>query len=90
LKVSYEIKLAKNWGGGINYRWQNTYYWQSFLVNDWVKAYGSLDMQLQYQFASIPATIKLSATNVLNQKFYSYVGGSQIGSLYMLTLILNK
>ena len=83
-------KLANNWGAGINYRWQNTYYWQSFLVNDWVPAYGSLDAQVQYRFSSMPVSIKLSGTNVLNQPYYSFVGGPQIGSMYMLTVMLNK
>ena len=83
-------KLANNWGAGINYRWQNTYYWQSFLVNDWVPAYGSLDAQVQYRFSSMPISIKLSGTNVLNQPYYSFVGGPQIGSMYMLTVMLNK
>jgi len=83
-------KLAKNWGAGINYRWQNTYYWQSFLVNDWAPAYGSLDAQVQYRFSSMPISIKLSGTNVLNQPYYSFVGGPQIGSMYMLTVMLNK
>lgn len=83
-------KLAKNWGAGINYRWQNTYYWQSFLVNDWAPAYGSLDAQVQYRFSSMPVSIKLSGTNVLNQPYYSFVGGPQIGSMFMLTVMLNK
>lgn len=84
------LKLAKNWGAGINYRWQNTFYWQSFLVNDWVPAYGSLDAQVQYRLTSIPVSIKLSGTNLLNQKYYSFVGGPQIGGMYLLTLLLNN
>jgi outer membrane receptor protein involved in Fe transport len=83
-------KLAKNWGASINYRWQNTYYWQSFLVNDWVPAYGSLDAQVQYRFSAMPVSIKLSGTNVLNQPYYSFVGGPQIGGMYMLTVMLNR
>jgi len=83
-------KLAKNGGAGIIYRWQNTFYWQSFLVNDWVPAYGSLDAQVQYRLTSIPVSIKLSGTNLLNQKYYSFVGGPQIGGMYMLTLLLNN
>ena len=30
------MELAKNSGASINYRWQNTYYWQLFLVKDWL------------------------------------------------------
>jgi outer membrane receptor protein involved in Fe transport len=84
------MKITKNWGAGVNFRWQNTYYWQSFLVNDWVPAYGSLDAQVQYRLTSIPVSVKLSGTNLLNQKYYSFVGGPQIGGMYMLTLLLNN
>lgn len=84
------MKIAKNWSAGINYRWQNTYYWQSFLVNDWVPAYGSLDAQVQFRLTSIPISVKLSGTNLLNQKYYSFVGGPQIGGMFMLTLLLNN
>lgn len=83
------MKLAKNWGAGINYRWQNSYYWQSFLANDWVPAYGTLDAQVQYRFTSIPVSAKLSGTNLLNQKYFSFVGGPQIGGMYMITLLVN-
>jgi iron complex outermembrane receptor protein len=84
------MKITKNWGAGLNFRWQNTYYWQSFLVNDWVPAYGSLDAQVQYRLTSIPVSVKLSGTNLLNLKYYSFVGGPQIGGMYMLTVMLNK
>lgn len=84
------LKLAKNWGAGINYRWQNTFYWQSFLVNDWVPAYGSLDAQVQYRLTYVPVSVKLSGTNLFNQKYYSFVGGPQIGGMYMLTVMLNR
>ena len=83
------LKIAQNWGGGINYRWQNTFYWQSFLVNDSVPAYGSLDMQIQYLFSAHPLSIKLSGKNILNRAYYSFVGGPQIGRMFMLTLTWN-
>ncbi len=64
--------------------------WQSFLVNDWVPAFSSLDAQVQCRLTSIPVSVKLSGTNLLNQKYYSFVGGPQIGGMYMLTLLLNN
>ena len=83
-------KLAKNWGAGLNYRWQNAFYWQSFLVDSWVPAYGSLDLQVQHRFPSLPISIKLSGSNILNQTYYSFAAGPQIGGMYLLTLIWNN
>jgi iron complex outermembrane receptor protein len=86
----FSSKIFKKWGGGINYRWQNPFFWQSFLVSDWVPAYGTLDTHLQYHFKSNPMSIRLSGTNILNRKYYSFVGGPQIGSMYLLTVTWNK
>lgn len=81
--------FLKQWGGSVNYRWQNTYYSQSFLISDWVPAYGSLDLSLSYQVKSHAISVKLSGTNVLNQHYYSFAGGPQMGAMYMLALNVN-
>ncbi|MFZ4377599.1 MAG: TonB-dependent receptor plug domain-containing protein [Saprospiraceae bacterium] len=86
----FSSKIFKKWGGGVNYRWQNPFFWQSFLVSDCVPAYGNLDTHLQYHFKSNPMSIRLSGTNILNRKYYSFVGGPQIGSMYLLTVTWNK
>lgn len=81
--------LLKNWGGGIHYRWQSSYYWQSFLVNDWVPAYCTLDMHLQYAFAQLPLSLKIAGTNLIGATYYSYVAGPQVGRMGLLTLTWN-
>jgi iron complex outermembrane receptor protein len=82
-------KLVKNLGGGIHYRWQSRYYWQSFLVTDWVPAYGSLDIYLHHTFSKLPLSLKIAGTNLINKKYYSFVAGPQVGRLGMLTLTWN-
>jgi outer membrane receptor protein involved in Fe transport len=81
--------FMKQWGGSVNYRWQNAYYSQSFLISDWVSAYGSLDLSLSYQVKASPILLKASATNVLNRPYYSFAGGPQIGAMYLLAVSLN-
>jgi iron complex outermembrane receptor protein len=78
--------IFKNFGAGITYKWQSSYYWQSFLVNGQVPAYGSLDVQASYQFSKPGISIKLGATNVLNHYYYSFLGGPYIGGFYYSTL----
>lgn len=84
-----KTRLAKQWSASANYRWQNTFYWQSFLVNDWVPAYGSLDVAVNYQFKTQPIALKFSGTNILNQRYYSFTGGPQIGAMYVILMTLN-
>lgn len=78
--------LYKNFGAGITYKWQDSYYWQSFLVNGQVAAYHTVDMQLNYTFVQPQLGIKLGASNLFNQYYYSFLGGPQVGGFYYLTL----
>ena len=78
--------IFKALGAGITYKWQSSYYWQSFLVNGQVPAYGSLDVQASYQFTKPGISIKLGAANVLNHYYYSFLGGPSIGGFYYSTV----
>ena len=78
--------IYKGVGAGITYKWQSSYYWQSFLVNGQVPAYGSLDVQASYQFKKPGVSIKLGATNVLNHYYNSFSGGPAIGGFYYTTV----
>lgn len=78
--------IFKAFGAGVTYKWQSSYYWQSFLVNGQVPAYGSLDVQASYQFNKPGISIKLGASNVLNHYYYSFLGGPYIGGFYYSTV----
>jgi outer membrane receptor protein involved in Fe transport len=83
--VSYE-NIYKNVGGAISLKWQNSYFWQSFLINGNVPAFWSMDMQLNYTFAKSGVKLKTGADNLLNHYYYSILGGPQIGGLYYLSV----
>ncbi|WP_233635741.1 TonB-dependent receptor [Hymenobacter setariae] len=88
----YNVSLAnenayRNFGFGLNFRHQVSYYSQTFLVNGDVPAYSTLDAQLSYQLPAAPQVrLKLGASNVLNQYYVSYLGGPSVGGLYYLTV----
>ncbi|MCC8409455.1 TonB-dependent receptor [Mucilaginibacter sp. UR6-1] len=70
----------------VTYKHQSSFYWQSFLVNGDVKAYGNIDAQANYDFLKEHLNVKLGATNLLNHYYNSYLGGPYIGGLYYTTL----
>lgn len=82
----YNAALVKGLGAGITYKWQSNYYWQSFLVNGQVHAYGNLDVQASYQFPKNGFNIKIGASNILNHYYHSFLGGPSIGGFYYTTL----
>ncbi|MBY0482128.1 MAG: TonB-dependent receptor [Chitinophagaceae bacterium] len=79
--------IYKTLGGGIGYKWQSAYYLQSFLVNGNVPAYGTIDGNLNYQIPKTKWSLKLSATNLLNKYYYSFLGGPSIGGMYYLSIL---
>ncbi|MDO7849665.1 TonB-dependent receptor [Hymenobacter sp. M29] len=88
---TYNLSLANenayhHLGFGLNYRWQQGYYSQTFLVNGNVPAYATLDAQLSYAVPAAPVRLKLGASNVLNQYYVSYLGGPSVGGLYYLAV----
>lgn len=88
---SYNLNLgnenvAHNVGFGLNYRWQASYYSQTFLVSGTVPAYHTLDAQLSYTVPAPSLRFKLGASNALNQYYVSYLGGPGVGGLYYLAV----
>lgn len=85
ITVSKE-QLFRRVGAAVVWSWQDSYYWQSFLVNGDVPAYSTLDAQINYRFRHLPLGIKLGASNLLNHYYSSFLGGPQIGGFYYTTL----
>jgi iron complex outermembrane receptor protein len=88
---TYNLSLANenafhNLGFGLNYRWQQGYYSQTFLVNGNVPAYHTLDAQVSYAVPAAQVRLKLGASNVLNTYYVSYLGGPSVGGLYYLAV----
>ncbi len=85
LSLSKE-KIYRGLGAGVTWKWQDGYYWQSFLATGNVAAYSTLDAQVSYAFDKISCKIKLGGSNVLNKYYYSFLGGPSIGGMYYVTL----
>lgn len=79
-------EIIKHLGAGITWKWQSSYYWQSFLVNGRVPAYNTLDAQVSYTLPRARSRIKVGASNLFNKYYYSFLGGPSIGGMYYLTL----
>lgn len=79
-------KMYRSLGFNLTLKCQNSFYYQSFLVNGNVPSIFNADVQLQYGFAGEKLNVKAGATNVLNRYYYSILGGPQIGGFYYTTL----
>jgi iron complex outermembrane receptor protein len=78
--------VYKRLGFNLTLKYQDSFYYQSFLVNGMVPSVFNADVQVQSGFAGEKMNLKLGATNVLNRYYYSILGGPQIGGFYYTTL----
>jgi outer membrane receptor protein involved in Fe transport len=79
-------EIVKNLGFNVVWRWQESFLWESPLVNGTVAAFHSFDAQVTYKVPQAKANIKLGGTNILNRNYVQYAGGPTLGGLYYLAL----
>ena len=78
--------VYKKLGFNVTVKYQNKFYFQSFLINGNVPAIFNADAMVQYSFTNPAFNLKVGATNILNHYYYSMLGGPQIGGFYYTTL----
>ena len=77
-------------GFNINLRWQDDFYWESGgLADGTVKAYTTLDAQVNYKLKKIKSMIKLGGTNVTNKFYQTGFGNPYIGGMYYVSFAYN-
>lgn len=79
-------KLWNNLGASVTGRYQNGFTYVSFLVNGEVPAYWTMDAQINYSIIRSSIVLKVGATNLLNNAYYSILGGSSIGGVYYFSV----
>ncbi|MEO5889628.1 MAG: TonB-dependent receptor [Ferruginibacter sp.] len=87
LNVSISKKnIAKNVDATLAYRWQTSYYSQTFLATGNVSSYNTLDAQVTFQLPEIKSSIKIGGSNFLNHYYISYLGGPSVGAMYYVAI----
>jgi outer membrane receptor protein involved in Fe transport len=82
--------LIKNLGFNIAWRWSDNYVWESpFLTGD-VPSYHVLDAQLNFKVPKLKSLLKVGATNLLGDEYFTAVGTGFIGAQYYASLTINN
>lgn len=78
----------KNWGFNINYKWIEGFLFEgSPQFTGFIPTYDLLDGQVNYYFPKINTTVKVGATNILNNLVFQAYGGPRIGRLAYVSLL---
>jgi len=73
---------APNFGFNINYKWVEAFRFEgSPQFTGLVPTFDLLDFQVNYQFKKINTTVKVGASNILNNLHFETVGGPRVGRL---------
>lgn len=75
-------EILPNFGFNIVWKWQESFLWESPLVNATVPAYNNFDAQVSYRIPQAKATIKVGGSNIFNKHYIQYAGGPTLGALY--------
>lgn len=83
-------EVVKNFGFNVAWRWSDTYYWQATFGDGQIPSYHNVDAQISLTVPSFKSTIKVGATNLLGQEYFTAIGTANIGSMYYVSLTINN
>jgi len=91
VKASFgKEELFKNFGFNMAWRWSDDFFWESSFGDGAVPAYHTLDAQINYKIPSLKTSLKLGATNMLGDEYFTAFGTGFIGSLYYASITINN
>ncbi|WP_246141505.1 TonB-dependent receptor domain-containing protein [Phaeodactylibacter luteus] len=78
----------KNFGFNLNYKWIEGFLFEgSPQFTGFIPSYDLLDGQINYFFPKVNTTVKLGATNILNNQVFQTYGGPRIGRLAYISFL---
>jgi len=83
-------EVTKNIGFNMNYRYQESFLWQSAFGVDIMPAYGVLDAQVNYKISSMKTIVKLGGTNLGGNDYRTNFGSPYVGQIYYLSLVFDE
>ena len=82
--------VFENVGFNVAWRWSDTYFWEATFGDGQVPAFHVIDAQVNYTLPKWKSQIKLGATNLLGDDYFTAFGTGFIGSMYYVGLTINN
>ena len=83
-------KIAKNLGFNVNFRYQETFKWESSYGVSNIPAYGVLDTQVSYKVPSIKSLFKIGGTNLGGGDYRTNIGAPFVGQMYYVSITFDE
>ncbi len=89
-KVQFgKTDLAKNLGFNVNFRWQDSFLWQSSFYDATIDARSVIDAQVNYRIPSFKSIVKIGGSNLGGKEYFSAPGVGAVGSQYYVSWTIN-
>ncbi|MCP3931216.1 MAG: TonB-dependent receptor plug domain-containing protein [Bacteroidetes bacterium] len=86
-----QTRWLKNFGFNINYKWIEGFLFEgSPQFTGFIPTYDLLDVQVNYRIPELDLTLKIGASNVLDNKQFQTYGGPRIGRLAYISLLFEN
>lgn len=82
--------LLKNFGFNINWRWNDSYLWESTFADGIIPARNVIDAQVNLSVPSIKSTFKVGGANILAHDYVSAPGSGAVGAQYFVSWTINQ
>lgn len=83
-------KVTDKIGFNITYRWQQAFLWESSFGDGIIPEFGTLNAQVSYKIPEWKSTIKLGASNLLNERYTTSFGNPTIGGVYYVQITFDE
>ncbi|CAN5276519.1 TonB-dependent receptor [soil metagenome] len=88
--TNLNVSNGNLWNGlgfSVNYKYQNSFLWQSELASGNVSAINTVDAQVSYRISKLGLLLKAGGTNLFNKPYYTFIGGPAIGGFYYTNIV---
>ncbi|MCB0592729.1 MAG: TonB-dependent receptor [Lewinellaceae bacterium] len=81
----------RNWGFNVNYKWMEGFLFEgSPQFTGFIPSYGLLDGQVNFSIPKLNTTIKVGATNILDNQVFQTYGGPRVGRLAYISFLYEQ
>ena len=82
--------VYENFGFNVAWRWSDAYFWQATFGDGDIPAYHTMDAQVNYALPSLKSVIKVGASNLFGQDYFTAFGTGFVGSQYYVSWVVGN
>ncbi len=83
-------KVTDRIGFNIAYRWQQAFLWESSFGVGIIPEFGTLDAQVTYRLPEWKSSVKIGASNLLNERYTTSFGNPTLGGVYYIQITFDE